>query len=196
MTNSWIYGPIGIDAASRTTRAGCRSVLVVVPYITAGTRLLDLIPLVEGDQRVQVFFTVPDHEGTWHGTTDFVRSHGGLVLPWEQAVHTEFDLILAASHRQTDRVHGKILVVPHGASSVRSQQVSGLTRDNLMRNGRVVPTALALTHDSELAALRLSCPRRCPWPLWQGIRVLIALWRAGRSGPDIAKRLAYAGNRS
>lgn len=169
----WIRGPVGMDAGRRTTMSGCRTVLVLVPHVTAGTRLLDLVPLLEADHRVQIVFSVPDGVGSWHGTTEFVRRQGGLVLPWHQAVQVEFDLVLAASRTDIDRVHGKVLTVPHGASCARSALHSpksgstgfpmhGLDRQELMRDGRVVPAALCLTHDSELKLLRISCPEAVP----------------------------------
>lgn len=52
MSERWIRGPIGQDAELRVTRAGCRTVLVVIPTMAAGTRLRDLQPLLQGDHRV------------------------------------------------------------------------------------------------------------------------------------------------
>ncbi|GAA1348447.1 hypothetical protein [Saccharothrix algeriensis] len=166
--NPWTNGPIGLRAASRITRAGCRVVLVVVPHVVAGTRLVDLLPLLEADHRVQVLFTV---EGSTHGTAEFVRDLGGHVLPWEQAIRHRFDLVLAASFRGLDQLHGKIMVVPHGAGALKSRSRSpepgrvaahGLSREQLVRDGRVVPSAIVLAHRDELDALRESCPEAAP----------------------------------
>lgn len=155
-------GPIGLDAADLVTRAGCRTVLVPVPHVVAGTRLLDLLPLVETDPRAQVLFTV---EGADHGTEEFVRALDGHVLPWDQAVRHEFDLVLAASFRGVDRLRGPVLVVPHGAGALKSRPrrrdappAHGLVREHLVRDGRVAPSALVLSHRDELDVLRESCP--------------------------------------
>ncbi|WP_447002986.1 hypothetical protein ACRAKI_25175 [Saccharothrix isguenensis] len=61
----WTNGPIGLGTASRVARSGCKSVLVVVPHVVAGTRLVDLSPLLEADHRVRVPFTAA---GSAHGT--------------------------------------------------------------------------------------------------------------------------------
>jgi hypothetical protein len=169
MLERWIRGPIGLDSELRVTRAGLRTVLVVVPTVTAGTRLRDLLPLFAGDHRIQTVYTVPEGDDTWHGTADFVTGIGGLVIPWHQAVNHRFNLVLAASYAGLDQVRGPILVVPHGAGSLMSRKFSrsagpaaiphaGLARETLTRRGRLIPAALALTHESEMRALRMSCP--------------------------------------
>ncbi|WP_245617403.1 hypothetical protein [Amycolatopsis taiwanensis] len=118
-------------------------------------------------------YTVPDEHESWHGTTEFATSSGGLVIPWHQAVNHEFDLVLAASYAELDRIRGRILVVPHGASSLMSRKYSrsagpaglphsGLARETLTHRGRLIPAALALTHDHEVHVLRNSCPEALP----------------------------------
>jgi len=158
----WIKGPVGPGAERRVTRAGLKTVLVLVPHVVAGTRLVDVLPVLEGDHRVQVVFTVPDWDGTWHGTEEFVRGLGGVVLPWRQAVAERFDLVLAASHRGVDRVRGPVLVLPHGVGALKSRtrpwRSHGLAREALVRNGRVVAAAIVVAHEGELAVLRESCP--------------------------------------
>ncbi|HWO64545.1 MAG TPA: hypothetical protein VNO31_31370, partial [Umezawaea sp.] len=170
MTDQWIRGPIGLDADRRVTVAGCRTVLVVVPHPAAGTRLIsDVIPLLRNDNRVQVIFSVSETGKLWHGTEEFVRRQGGLVVPWHQAVENEFDLVLAAGYNDLEQVHGRVLLLPHGASSLASRKfgrhagkasipLPGLSRETLVHRGRLLPSAIALTHDDEVAALRESCP--------------------------------------
>lgn len=173
MHPTWINGPVGNDADRRMTRTGVRTVLVMVPHVVAGTRLMDLVPLIEADHRIQLVFTVPSTSDSWHGTEAFVRDQEGLVLPWHQAQHHDFDLILAASYRDIDRVRGPVLIIPHGAGSLRShlrspatgrtgEPTHGLARENMVRDGRVVPSALVLVHDDELRFLRTSCPEAVP----------------------------------
>jgi hypothetical protein len=171
----WLNGPVGLDADKRVLRVGCRSVLVVVPFVVAGTRLMDVLPLLEADHRVSVVFTVaPAPNGTiCHGAEDFLRSRGGLVLPWHQAVQCQFDLVLAASPTGVDQLHGKVLLLPHGAGSIgpmlrarsaghEAQPTHGLDREALTCRGRLVPCGLALTHDAELEVLRQVCPEAVP----------------------------------
>lgn len=169
LTSPWVRGPVGIDAGPRLTRTSLVSVLVMVPTMAAGTRLMDLVTLLDGDHRVQVVFTVPHTGETWHGLDDYVRSRGGVVLPWQQVVQHRWDLVLSASHRHIEQVHGKLLLLPHGAGSLMSRRFSrkaggairettGLDRELLTYRGRVMPAALCLTHDREVDALRESCP--------------------------------------
>ncbi|TNC22117.1 hypothetical protein [Amycolatopsis alkalitolerans] len=167
--NLWIRGPLGPDAAARTTVAGCKTVLAVVPTMTAGTRLLDVLPLVETDFRTQTLFTVPHTTDVWHGVEEFVRAQGGLVVPWHQAVRHEWDLVVAASHRHLPELRGPILLLPHGAGAAMSRKYSrkangaaipttGLDRELLTYRGRVLPAALALPHEGERDLLARRCP--------------------------------------
>lgn len=117
----WVQAPIGLDAEFRLTRAGCRTVLATVPTVTVGARLLDIALLLQNDYRLTVLFTIPDTVETRHGTADFLHQHGALVIPWHQAVRHRFDLVLAASYNNLERLHGPVLVLPHGVSSLMSQ---------------------------------------------------------------------------
>ena len=170
---SWTRGPVGLDAGVRLTATGCRNILVMVQTVTAGNRLMDLVPLFDGDFRVQVTATVPQDDETWHGLDDYVRRTGMVALPWEQAHRQRWELVLSASHRHLERVSGPLLVLPHGAGSERSRRFSrkagaasrpttGLDRDLLTYRGRVLPSALALAHQRELATLRRTCPEAVP----------------------------------
>lgn len=169
----WVQAPIGLDAEFRLTRAGCRTVLAIVPTVTVGARLLDLALLLEDDHRLTVMFTVPDTVAARHGTAEFLNRQGALVIPWHQAVQHRFDLVLAASYNRLEQLCGPILVVPHGVSCLMSRRYrhsagpstsshSGLARETLMYRGRLVPSVLALTHDSERDWLSQSCPEALP----------------------------------
>lgn len=178
-TSGWVLGPVGIDAEHRVTQANCRTVLVMVPTVAAGHRLLDLIGLLEGDHRVQVVFTVPSAVEHWQGPAEFVRDRHGLLLPWAQAVQHRFDLVLSASHREISRIHGNLLLISHGVGSRRplrhsrkaggaTRSTTGLDRELLTYRGRVLPTVLALPHESELAVLRRCCPEALPTAIVTG----------------------------
>lgn len=172
---AWLNGPVGLGADSRVLRKERRTVLVVVPFMVAGIRLMDVLALLEADHRVAVMFTVaPAPNGALcHGSEELVRAHGGLLLPWQQAVQCEFDLVLAASETAAEQVHGKVMLLPHGAGKVPSRlrarsagpgarPTHGLDRETLLHRGRLIPAALPLTHEDELALLRESCPEALP----------------------------------
>lgn len=169
----WSHAPFGHGVKMRLTRNGFRVVLVMVPHMVAGTRLMDLLPLIESDHRIQTVFTVPESLESSRDTDEFVRSQDGLVVPWQQAVHHEFDLVLDGSRSDTDPAPGPLLVIPHGASVLKSRLRSrhgggtahpahGLVREDLVKHGRVLPSVLVLTHDDELAVLEQSCPEAVP----------------------------------
>jgi hypothetical protein len=168
MTERWVRGPVGVGADARTTCKGLRNVLVMVPHLVAGTRLMDLLPLFEADKRVQVVFTVPSTLETWRGAEELVVAQGGVLLPWQQATQTDFDLILAAGSLGVFDVHGPVVYVPHGSGfaqyrfrprgSGHTQPVLGLDRQFLMRDGAVRPAAIILTHEWEREVLMESCP--------------------------------------
>lgn len=160
----WLDAPVGPRADRRVTVAGCRTVLVLVPHVVAGTRLMDLLDLLKADQRIQVVCTVPDTHGVSSGTHEFLQRQGVLTLPWRQAMGVEFDLVLAASRRDLEHVLGPVLVLPHGAGALKSRRLTGhgLDRHELMRGGRVTAAALILSHDDELDVLERSCPEAVP----------------------------------
>jgi hypothetical protein len=171
----WVNGPVGLGAEHRVLRLGCRSVLVVVPFVVAGTRLMDVLPLLEADHRLMTVFTVaPAANGAnCHGVDEFLRAAGGLVIPWEQAVQTEFDVVIAASATGVAQLRGRLALLPHGAgavSALRHARSAGagawpshtLSREVLTCRGRVLPSVLALTHDTELAELAELCPEAVP----------------------------------
>ncbi|WP_262387359.1 hypothetical protein [Streptomyces sp. TRM49041] len=134
--------------------------------ITYGKRLLDVVPLLESDFRIQVVFTVPPHE-LGDGTARFLHGAGSAVVPWEEAVRTEFDLALAAGPRHMDEVRARVVMLPHGANFVkrppggRESGVFGLRRQDLLLDGRV-PAAVVLAHGDDLAALARGCPEALP----------------------------------
>ncbi|MGY0055370.1 hypothetical protein ACWY4P_02200 [Streptomyces sp. LZ34] len=149
--------------------------LVVVPFMVAGIRLMEVLALLESDHRVVVMFTVaPAPNGAiCHGAEEFVRAQGGFLLPWQQAVQCEFDLVLAASETAVEQLHGRVMLLPHGAgvmaSRLRARSAGpdahpshALDRGTLVHRGRLVPAALSLTHEHELAVLRKSCPEAVP----------------------------------
>jgi hypothetical protein len=166
--DEWLPVPVGIDARQWLTRAGCRNVLVVVHTVTSCHTMLDVVGCVESDPRVQVVFTVaPDAFG--NGAGELVRGLGGIVLPWYQARRERFDLALAAAYGGLHELHAPLMVLSHGAGYGKrvpaggpEAPVYGLDAQRLTRNGRVLPAAVVLSHDDQLAVLRRQCPPAVP----------------------------------
>lgn len=146
-----------------------RLIGVLVPHPMALNRLLDVLPLVEADHRVQVVFITPPSSFQWAGMEEPVRELGGVCVPWQQALLMRFDLILAASHWGIQDVTGPVLLVSHGLAADRprndpwTEQVPrSLDRGALMVEEEVVPAAMALAHEGELAELAEVCPPAVP----------------------------------
>jgi hypothetical protein len=74
--------------------------------------------------------------------------------------------ISASANGELHRLKAPLLLVPHGAGHNRllrtaeghRGEVSGLARRQLMHDGRIVPTAIALSHQEQLARLQRDCP--------------------------------------
>ncbi|MGW7516619.1 hypothetical protein ACWGJ2_13605 [Streptomyces sp. NPDC054796] len=204
---AWRHVPLRLDVERWATRQVRRRVLAVVHTVTSGQRLLEAVRLLEGETRVQVVFTAaPDVFS--HGVDDFLARMRALVLPWSQAVQTEFDLALAASHGALHELHAPVVVLSHGAGHNKfvparaqhtarkhtprkhaakkdaapkkrtatqhvstgtrvpegtpARDVYGLSRQRLVRDGAVIPEAIVLSHQEELARLGRECPEALP----------------------------------
>jgi len=169
----WRQVPVGLDAGRWVTRAGCKTVLVVVHSVTTAQRLAGILPLFESDQRVQVVFTAAP-EVFSGGVARLLRPLDGAAIPWEQATRTTFDLALAAGYEAVHELHAPLIVAPHGAGhnklvvsrvaegAAAARGAYGLDQQNLVRGGRVVPAAIVISHRSDLAILGRQCPEAVP----------------------------------
>ncbi|GGZ72016.1 hypothetical protein [Streptomyces bluensis] len=167
--------PLRLDVERWATFRIRKRVLAVVHTVTSARRLLDAVRLLEGDPRVQVLFTVAGDVFN-HGVDEFLENTRALVVPWGQAVHTRFDLALAASYGSLHELNVPVIVLPHGASYNRRisvpgghhgrppavREVYGLGRQWLVRDGVVVPAAIVLAHEDDRARLGRECPEALP----------------------------------
>jgi hypothetical protein len=170
----WIRGPFGVDAVRGTTVPDQRTVLAVVHHLTAGTRLAEVLPLLESDRRVQVVYTAAPSSPFTAGLTDYLHGLGGLVVPWSQATRTSFDLAIAASHGMLEELHAPILTLPHGSGPGKlygriqgdgppvARPVTGVLRERLVVGGRVVPSVVVLPHERHRELLARDCPEALP----------------------------------
>lgn len=176
VNDDWIHGPFGPEVAKGwSTLTGQRTVLAVVHHPAAATRLVaDILPLVECDRRVHVVYTVPPASAFHQGVADSLRRLGVLVMPWAQAIHSRFDLAVAAGHGMLERLHAPVITAPHGAGPGKFQSrvnghgppaarpISGLMRERLVVRGRVVPASLVVAHEWNLRLLKEECPEALP----------------------------------
>jgi hypothetical protein len=172
--DEWVSGPFGLDADKGTTVSGQRNALVVAHHLTAGTRLTEVLPLLESDRRIQVVYTAAPSSINTGGLTEFLRGLGGLVIPWNQAIRMEFHIAIAASHGMLERLHAPVLTLPHGtgpgklyarvegAGPPAPRAIPDMLRERLIVGGRVVPSAFVLPHERLLGLLAQECPEALP----------------------------------
>ncbi|WP_433871278.1 hypothetical protein [Saccharopolyspora sp. CA-218241] len=146
-----------------------RAVLGVVRTLTALDRLLDVLPVLADDLRVETRFAVAAGSPFGADLGTALRAAGVPEVAWSQA--GRFDLALSPSSNGALHELGIPLVtLPHGAGHAKlratehghSPEVSGLSRTQLLHRGRVVPTAVGLAHQDQVAVLRRSCPEAVP----------------------------------
>ncbi|MCP3802717.1 hypothetical protein NLX83_25930 [Allokutzneria sp. A3M-2-11 16] len=144
---------------SRATFRYAKTVLAVGRTVTSTARLLDILPLLESDRRVQVFFTIAPGSDFADGVAALLNR--AKVVPWEQATETTYDLAISASaNGDLHRLRAPLLLIPHGAGHNKllpSGALSGLAREQLVHNGKLTPSAIALTHTDQLATLARTC---------------------------------------
>jgi hypothetical protein len=169
---------IGLARPTHLTREqwltvrGCKKILAIASTLTYAQRLFDVFPLLASDMRVEVSFTVAPHP-FGEGITRYLHGLGCPVLPWEEAVRSEFDLALAAGWEDIDRVSSPVILLSHGAGHIklarnwtdtgtRNRPPGMMSRDNLTRRGRVLPAVVGLAHRDERTIMARSCPEALP----------------------------------
>jgi hypothetical protein len=169
-----VKGPVSMEAARGNTCTADRMVLVAAHHFTGATRLMDIVPLVESDRRIQVVYTVPPISIFARSAHEFLHDTGALVIPWGQAVQRRFDLVLAAGQGLLEELHAPIMMFQHGAGPYSYQSrlagygplaprgMGGLGLRGLIIRGRVVPSALMMAHEDHTALLRSQCPEAVP----------------------------------
>ncbi|WP_169746036.1 hypothetical protein [Lentzea albidocapillata] len=169
--------PLGPHGPRWRTVAAERSVLAVAHTVTALNRLADIVPVFDSDQRVQIIYTCPQASAVTNGVEEHLAAMGALVMPWEQATVTEFDLALSVHNSgNLHDITAPLVILSHGIGYTKyspgnrkpetgnrkpetgNRSVYGLSRDGLVRNGAVVPRAVVLSHDEQYARLADAVP--------------------------------------
>ncbi len=165
--------PLRLDSERWATRRAKRRLLVIVHTVPGGQRLMDAVHLLRSDLRLEISFTIaPDVFNG--GAHELLHRLGVVALPWQQAVHTRFDLALAASYGHLDQVHAPIVLMSHGVGFNKfaagrpgtaaggERAAYGLDRQRLVRDGRLLADTLVLSHEEEKARLARHCPEAVP----------------------------------
>ncbi|HTZ44998.1 MAG TPA: hypothetical protein VMB79_14140, partial [Jatrophihabitans sp.] len=156
MSAGWVRVPVGDGAAFGTIRYE-RLVLVVARTAMTTEWLLDVLPAVVGDVRIQVVFTVEDDEpSAYHqGARALLAEIDATVLPWDQAMTIDFDLIICSTRNGSlAKLSGPLLITPHGA---------GYGKLGSLPPGGVIPVPRSGTqHRVPATTVMLSHPDQAP----------------------------------
>ncbi|MGI5340569.1 translation initiation factor 2 [Streptomyces sp. CA-181903] len=159
-------------AGSRQQAAGSRQqgpeacVLFAVRSAGALHRLLDVLPVFDGDDRVVSRFTlVPGSDFDVDALAALDRS-GARFVTWDDARSGAHDLVLTASPKGAIRVlPGPHVLLPHGAGFNKAlpdegspHLPSGLDPHYLLVDGRPWAALHALAHGDQLDRLAAHCP--------------------------------------
>lgn len=117
----WVLAPGDPVADAWMTRPDCRLVVAPMPHLQAAGRILDALPLLETDSRVQIVLTTPSTGYQWAGMVEFARGLGLLWIPWRQAIRIRFDLVLAACDWGVSELQGPVVLLPHGVGAFPSR---------------------------------------------------------------------------
>ncbi|OKK23597.1 hypothetical protein AMK09_10310 [Streptomyces sp. CB02488] len=188
----WLRVPVGDGAVRWATRGKCLRVLVVVHNVTSATRLLDVLPLFDGDLRIQLLATCPESSAFSAGTAELLAGTGVPVLPWEQALETPVDLAVSASFGgQLDLLSSKLAVLSHGVGYTKRLAtpdtghrtpdteagagaepspvpVFGQAPQWVLADGVPIADALVLSHPEQCDRLRAACPEAAPTAVLAG----------------------------
>ena len=145
--------------------------LVVARTLTATNRLLDVLPVISGDPRVQVVFTLDEGSAYAVGARRQLDELRVPFVPWSAAVRQRWDLVLSASaDTGLAELDGPVLVLAHGAGHSRylprdphRRQLAGLSAAQLVHDGRLVPALIGLSTEADrhrLAAAHPDAPAR------------------------------------
>ncbi|MFF2502666.1 translation initiation factor 2 [Streptomyces sp. NPDC058067] len=153
--------------ATRDTGGPRKTVLLAARSAVALYRLLDVLPVFAGDERVTRLFTLVP--GSAFGVDALAAIHdvGGRTVPWSEACASSYDLILTASPKGDVRLlRGKHVLLPHGAGFNKAipgegspDAASGLDPAYLLPSA-AEPLALhALAHSDQVARLAAVSPQ-------------------------------------
>ncbi|HEV2790037.1 MAG TPA: hypothetical protein VGV69_01895, partial [Solirubrobacterales bacterium] len=154
-----------------------KTVLALARTFNTTVRLLDVLPELLHDHRIQVLFALSDERSPFDdGTVELVREMGGRMVPWEQALATEFDLIIGASFTGGFRqLRGPQMIISHGTGIAKTTAIppggevetsDAWTPTRRNGDGDAVRTVNVIAHSFELEIFAADQP--------EGVSFLVA----------------------
>jgi hypothetical protein len=145
-----------------------RTVLFAARSAVALYRLLDVLPIFSGDDRITRLFTLIPGSDFGADALSTIDALGGRTVPWSEASGHTYDLVITASPKgDLSLLRGPQVLLPHGAGFNKSipgegsaDSASGLDPAYLRRNHRHAPIVLhALAHPEQIARLAATNPQ-------------------------------------
>ena len=160
----WVQVPIGEGASRYGTVPFSRTLLIVARTEMTTGWLLDFLPEVVADTRIQVVFTIEDEvPSVYHkGAVDLLADIQVPVIPWAQARATHFDLVICSTHTgNLEHLSSRLLITPHGPgfgkpASVRAGGEVPLPRndDGVLSSSGLPLTAVVVSHPDQQRLFR------------------------------------------
>ncbi|RKN38975.1 translation initiation factor 2 [Streptomyces hoynatensis] len=130
-------------------------------------RLLDVLPVFAGDDRIVREFTLVPGSAFGIDALGALERAGARGVPWGRALAGDYDLVLAASPKgELSRLRGRRVLLPHGAGFGKSVDgegtpglASGLDPAYLLSRGVPLAEVHALAHPSQVSRLAALSPR-------------------------------------
>ncbi|MEU3224461.1 translation initiation factor 2 [Streptomyces sp. NPDC006976] len=124
------------------------------------------MPAFDGDTRITTRFTLVPGSHFGVDTLSALSRAGARTLPWDEALRTEHDLVLAASPKGgLQRLSGPHALLPHGAGFNKTVggegsagAPSGLDPHYLLADGKPWAELHGLAHEEQVARLAHHCP--------------------------------------
>ncbi|WP_228717910.1 translation initiation factor 2 [Kitasatospora acidiphila] len=140
--------------------------LVAVRSATALHRLLDVLPVFDGDDRIASRFTLVPGSDFDVDALAALEHAGARLIPWDEARRGGHDLVLSASPKGAVwALSGPRVLLPHGAGFNKAISgdgspgiPSGLDPHYLLADGEPWASLHALAHGDQLARLAEHCP--------------------------------------
>jgi hypothetical protein len=145
---------------SRATGDGRRVVLLAARSAVALYRLLDVVPVFSGDDRITRLFTLVPGSDFGVDALSAIEAVGGRTVPWDVARTRTYDLVLASSPKgDLPLLRGRHVLLPHGAGYNKSipgegaDSASGLDPELLLRDGDAPIALHAVSHPDQVTRL-------------------------------------------
>lgn len=156
----------GAGSAGRPSNGNFRNVLVVVRNLTTLNRLLDALPAISSDSRLNVKFVIDTGSPFTEGLAEYMSDLDMEVMTWREARRVRWDLLIAAHvNPRLEKLRGPLVVLQHGAGYSRlvpkpagEQTASVGPTHTLAKRGKVIPAAIGLSHQGQLDQLLAACP--------------------------------------